>query len=216
MVIVFTIFTMISQLFVLSSSHVFMVIVFTIFTMISQLFVFLIFTGHPVTISIFTVFKQVEDETVLHNIPYMGDDILDQDGTFIEELLRNYDGKVHGSRNSSFISDDVFLTLTQSLAQLYPHPVVSLPEEGKATQICCVTVACLFGWALFILKCHFGCLLREALLFHSLLANVRYNQRAMHICSLQMSALADPTLKPFQSLKGCESWTLPYTVLQLH
>ena len=57
----------------------------------------------------------------------MGDEVLEKDTSFIEELIKNYDGKVHGDKEKTVIEDDLYLKLIENVWNIHKKQVF----EGK-------------------------------------------------------------------------------------
>jgi hypothetical protein len=53
----------------------------------------------------------------LYNLPYVEED----DPNFINELIENYDGKIHGEKGG-YMNDDIFLELIESLVKYQKNP----------------------------------------------------------------------------------------------
>ena len=69
----------------------------------------------------------------------MGDDLLEKDTSFIEELIKNYEGKVHGQKDSSQMDDDLFFSLVQSVWTNYGTQLNQMP--GRYLSILCLPVS---------------------------------------------------------------------------
>ena len=72
----------------------------------------------------------VEDEAELHNIPYLGDEVIDQENGFIVDLLNNYNGRVHGHKDSDSLEEDLFIELVEALFNL---PQVNFRCDNRIT-----------------------------------------------------------------------------------
>jgi hypothetical protein len=66
----------------------------------------------------------------------MGDEILDQDSKFLEELLKNYDGKVHGDREKElFLDDEIYMNMINNLHGQYNDLLDRAASEGMGKSV---------------------------------------------------------------------------------